>query len=66
MDKAQERHDQAMRTLKQRADELTGTRRTPLTADELFAELNAAYYAGVVDGGDNEQEWHQKIGGCAR
>lgn len=65
MDKAQQRHDAAMRKLRERATEVTSARQ-PLTAERLFAELNLAYFAGVVDGGDSEQEWHQAIGGCQR
>lgn len=64
MDKAQQRHDEAMRKLRERAAELTAKGRATLTATELFCQLNDAYSLGVIDGSDSEQEWHKQIGGC--
>lgn len=75
MDKAQERHDAAMKELRNRADAFgetcrTGLRLDPTTtavlADDMFRALTAAYFKGVDDGGGNEREWHEAIGGCPR
>lgn len=75
MDKAQERHDAAMVKLRARATEFVDTRRDWLRLEgtdvaaftgSLLAELTAAYFDGQVDGGDNQREWHEAIGGCPR